>query len=47
MKEERVGNKVGVLASRQVMLDLIGRPKGSGFLDVMKSCWMVLNERML
>lgn len=37
MREGGVGDKVGVLNSRQIMLNLIGHAKGSGFLDVMEN----------
>lgn len=36
VKEGGVGDKVGVLNSRQIMLYLTGHAKGSGFLDVME-----------
>lgn len=36
VKEGGVGNKIGMLASRQIILGLIGQVKGSGFLYIFK-----------
>lgn len=46
VKEGGIGNKVGVPDSGEIILGLIGHAEGSGFLDVMESCWKILNERM-
>lgn len=44
MREDKVANKVGMLASRQVMLGLIGHMKNLDFvLGVMGSYCKVLN----